>query len=181
MKTTIKVILVLAVAIAAFGFVNAANAQAPTPVYPGNGGSGRGGSGIPGTGTGNPVEQNINLDGLLDDLMANYIADALNISVDDLKVREAAGESLVEIGLSLGFDAETILDLHDQARIFALNEAVAQGLITQEQADWMLSRIDFGQYGDSSGLCVDDCTETSLQTTQKFQQGLSRGRSSIKP
>jgi hypothetical protein len=62
-----------------------------------------------------------------------------------------------------------------------LNEAVAQGLITQEQADWMLSRMDFGQYGANSGLCLDDCTETSLQTAQKSQQGLGRGRSSIKP
>ena len=181
MKTTLKVILVLAVGFAAFGFVGSASADAPSPVFPGNGGNGRGGSGTPGSGTGVPVDQNINLDGLLDDMMANFIADALGISVDELKAREAAGESLVEIGLSLGFDADTIMDLHDQARIYALTQAVADGLITQEQADWLLSRLDFGQYGSGTGLCLDDCTPTYQQSVQKYQQGNGKGRSGGKP
>ena len=182
MKTTIKILLVLTVAAAAFSFVGTANAQTPDPVFPSSGGNGRGGSGIPGTGTGIPVEQNINLDGMLDDLMSEFIADALNIDVDELKAREAAGESLMEIGLSLGFDADTIRDLQVQARIDALAEAVNQGLITQEQADWLLSRIDLGSYGSSGELCLDDdCTQPAVQTAQKYQQGLGRGRSSVKP
>ncbi len=117
---------------------------------------------------------NVNLDGILDDSMASYIADGLGISVDDLKAREAAGETLVEIGISLGFDAQTVLDLHDAARIAALNQAVADGLITAEQADWMISRMDNGQGGMNASTCTGDpatCTQTPQQTSQKHMRG----------
>jgi len=152
MKQTMIVLTILAVGLAAFGFVGDAFAQIETPLYPRNGGNGGNGRGpAAGDGTGVPMEQNINLDGLLDDVMAGFIADGLGISVDELKAREAAGETLIEIGLSLGFDAETVLALHDQARTDALTQAVADGLITQAQADWLLSRMDAGQYGAVTG------------------------------
>ena len=179
MKKTLILLTVLVVGISAFGLVGDVNAQAPTPVYPGNGGNGRGGSA--GTGTGIPMEQNISLDGLLDDLMASMIVDGLGITVEDLKAREAVGESLVEIGLSLGFDVDTILDLHEQARIDALNQALVDGLITQDQADWMISRLDNGQFGDSTGVCLEDCTQTLVQNAQKSQQGRGRNRPSSNP
>ena len=152
MKQTIIVLTILAVSLAAFGLVGNANAQVETPLYPGNGGNGNGRGPGAGGNTGVPMEQNINLAGLLDDAMAAYIANGLGISVDELKARQAAGETLVEIGLSLGFDAETVLNLHTQARIEALTQAVADGLITQAQADWLLSRMDAGQFAFGTGV-----------------------------
>lgn len=152
MKQTILVLTILAVGLAAFGLVGNANAQVETPLFPGNGGNGSGRGPAAGGNTGVPMEQNINLDGMLDDAMAAYIANGLGISVEELKAREAAGETLVEIGLSLGFDAETVLALHTQARIEALTQAVADGLITQAQADWLLSRLDMGQFAAGTGL-----------------------------
>ena len=112
------------------------------------------------------MEQNINLDGLLSDYMAEYIANELGITVDELKAREAAGETLVEIGLSLGFDQEAISEIHTQARIYAINQAVADGLITQEQADWLLSRMENGQNGGGTGTCTGDCTDQNQQSRQ---------------
>lgn len=176
---TILVLAVFAVGIVAFGFAGDVQAEELTPVYPGNGGGngGNGGNGRGGSnGTGVPLEMNINLDGAIDDIMAQQIADALGISAEDLKAREAGGETLVEIGLSLGFDADEVIAIHDQARTDALAEAVATGLLTQEEADWLLSRMAFGQYGVSLGLCDGDCTASTMtQTHSKFQRGDTRG------
>lgn len=182
-KFTIAILAVLAVGILAFGFTGEAFASQSDPAYPGNGGmggnggnGGSGGRGSNGTGTGIPLETNLNLEVSLDDVMAEMIASELGISVDELQAREAAGETLVEIGLSLGFDTDTILAIHDQARIDALAQAVADGLISQEDADWLLSRMDNGQYGTSSGLCDGDCTfSTMTQTSTKYQNGDTRG------
>ena len=163
MKKTILIITIITVGIAAFGLVSPANAQDSTPVYAGNGngnGNGRG------DGTGEPMDQNINLEGLLSDYMAEYIANELGITVEELKAREAAGETLVEIGLSLGFDQEAISEIHTQARIYAINQAVADGLITQEQADWLLSRMENGQNGGGTGDCTEDCTDQNQQSRQ---------------
>jgi hypothetical protein len=161
-------ILVLALSLAgimAFGFVSEANAEDVSPLYPGNGrGNGRNGSG---TGTGVPVQMNINLDGALDEFMADYIADALGIDVETPKAREEAGETLTEIGLSLGFDAQEVYELHAEARIAALHQAVADGLITAEQAEWMISRLDNSQSGFNVGTCTKDCDQITQKYTQK--------------
>jgi len=178
MKNIILVLTIALVGFAAFSFVSEVSAEAVTPQYPGNGGP-NGARGGNGDGTGVPMERNINLDGLLDDAMASYIASELGISVDDLKSREAAGESLVEIGLSLGFEQETIFDLHKAARIAALNLAVADGLITQEQADWMISRLDVGQFGANSGLCTGDCTPKAQKMMRNGNRGTRPAGNSI--
>jgi nitrite reductase/ring-hydroxylating ferredoxin subunit len=179
-KLTILVLTLSLVGIMAFGFAATANAEEITPVYPGNGaggngngGNGRGGSG---TGTGVPMNMNINLDGILHETMAAAIADGLGISVETLKAREDAGETLVEIGISLGFDAQAVLDLHKEARIAALNQAVADGLITAEQATWMISRLDNGQFGLSSGTCTEDPATCTQMTQRKYQKHMRGGR-----
>lgn len=181
-KFTILLIAASLVGIMALGFTGTAQAEELTPFYPGpNGGSGGGNpsgngrGGSDGTGTGVPLEMNITLDGALDDTMAAYIADGLGISVDELKAREAAGETLVEIGLSLGLDAETVLQLRVDARTTALNQAVADGTLTQEQADWLLSRLDNRQGGIAAGTCTGDCTLDGTQlSSQKHQRSNSR-------
>jgi hypothetical protein len=176
MKNLIMVLTVVAVGLAAFSFAGDVSAQALTPQLPGNGGPNgpRGGNG---DGTGIPLERNINLDGVLDDVMASYIADGLGITVDELKDREAAGESLVEIGLSLGFDQQTIFDLHTDARIYALTQAVEDGLISQADADWLISRLDNGQNGAMSGVCTGDCTPHA----QKMMRNGNRGNHPMTP
>ena len=171
-QITLMVLALSLVGIIAFGFVSDASAAEISPLNPGNGrGNGRNGGG---TGTGIPMEQNISLDGMLDEFMSAYIADGLGISVEDLKAREDAGETLVDIGLSLGFEAQTVLDLRVEARIAALNQAVADGLLTAEQAEWMLSRLDNSQAGINAGTCSEDpstCVQPQEKYTQKFMRG----------
>ena len=132
MKKTIFVFSILAVALFALSAASPALAAESQRGGPGNGG-GNGNQGDLGTGTGVPVEQNIALDGLLEDLIHENLAIALGISPAELAARLDAGETISQIGLSLDFDLTTISEIVTQARADALVQAVATGLITQQQ------------------------------------------------
>ena len=134
----------------------------------GNGGGGNGNQGELGTGTGVPVERNIALEGILEDLIHENLVTALVISPTELAARLEAGETISQIGLSLDFDLTTVCEILTQARINALAQAVATGLITQEQADWLASRGNqspAASYGDGicdgTGDCITDGTSQS--------------------
>ena len=69
-----------------------------------------------------------------------------------------AGETLADIAISLGYDVTAVSDMLAQARSDALAQAVADGSITQEQADWVAShgnQTPAASYGD--GVCLEDC------------------------
>ena len=112
-----------------------------------------------GTGTGIPVNQNLSInmeiamDGLLDDIIHDNLASGLEISPEVLAERIAAGESIYDIAISLGFDAASFSALMADARADALVQAIDLGLLSQEQADWVASR-DFGNPVFENG---DDC------------------------
>ena len=80
-------------------------------------------------------------DGILHDGIMAYFAAELNISVVDLEARLAAGETMLDIsGLTVDeFQAKML-----EARTAAIAQAVADGTLTLEQADWMTSH-GFGQ------------------------------------
>ncbi|HEX6304820.1 MAG TPA: hypothetical protein VFZ76_11560, partial [Anaerolineales bacterium] len=55
-----------------------------------------------------------------------------------------------------GFNVETFRELMIEARTEALNQAAADGVISQEQAEWMQSRMNqmwSNGYGPGSGHC----------------------------
>ncbi len=112
-----------------------------------------------GTGTGIPVNQNLSvnmeiaMDGLLDTHIHENLASGFGISSEELASRIAAGESIYDIAISLGFDAASFSALMADARAVALIQAVDRDLLTQEQADWVGSR-DFGNPVFENG---DDC------------------------
>ncbi len=169
MKKTFLVFTILGIAVLALGMTSPALAAAPLRGGPGNGGgaggNGSGGNGHQGElGTGVPVEQNIALDGVLSDLIHENLATALGIYPTDLAARLEAGETISQIGLSLGFDLDTISEILTQARIRAMAQGVDTGLITQEQANWWASRGNRNPaagYGD--GICdgTGDCLNDS--------------------
>ncbi|MBN8579957.1 MAG: hypothetical protein J0M11_07105 [Anaerolineae bacterium] len=63
----------------------------------------------------------------------------LALNVNDINTRLAAGESMYDIVLSAGVTAEEFPVMMTEVRTNAVNAAVAANVITQEQADWMLS------------------------------------------
>jgi hypothetical protein len=68
------------------------------------------------------------------------IASTLNMSVDELEAALAEGTPLVVLAEQQGVEIEVVREAMEAVRVAAINEAVAAGTITQEQADWMLER-----------------------------------------
>ena len=165
MKKILLVVSILAVAVVALSVASPAMASESLKGGPRNGDPEtlglRGNSymGELGTGTGIPVNQNLSInqeiamDGLLDDIIHENLASELGISPEVLAKRLAAGESIYDIAISFGFDAASFSALMADARADALIQAVDRGLLAQEQADWVASR-GFGNPVFENG---DDC------------------------
>ena len=79
-------------------------------------------------------------DGLLHDAMIAAFAEALDLSVDELNTRLSEGETMAEIALSTEMTIEDFRTLMLDVRAQVLDQAVADGTLTQEQADWLKSR-----------------------------------------
>lgn len=76
--------------------------------------------------------------------MQAAIAGALGITVDELEAARAEGKRLPELAAELGVALEDVLTAVKAAHEAAILQAVEDGLITQEQADWMLERHNNG-------------------------------------
>ena len=85
--------------------------------------------------------------------MHAVIADALGMSLDEFEAAIAAGETPATLALELGIDLDVIQEAMDAAHEAAFEQAVADGLITQEQADWILSHR--GGAAGQSGSMMD--------------------------
>ncbi len=173
MKKIIVLVSVLAVAVLAFGVVSPALAAGSQRGGPGNGdpaGMGMSGSGRRGgfgDSDGIPLNRNIQVDGQLEDVIHENLAEALGISLPEMEDLLASGETVSDIAISLGYDLNEFRELMDLARIDALSEAVELGTLNQEQADWLASRwtgksgSQFGssgsQYGGSGNQYGGNC------------------------
>jgi hypothetical protein len=70
------------------------------------------------------------------------VADALGLKVEELDAAQADGKRLEEIAEEQGVELQTVLDARRAALEEALAQAVTDGVITQDQADWMLEHMD---------------------------------------
>ena len=135
----IVVVAVLAVSLGIAGF---AYAQTPTPATP-----------VPGTGYGSGMMggrgprggmMGANAAGtqtgfLHDDMVAAF-AEKLGLSVDELNTRLANGETMAQIAASEGQTADQFRTLMSEVRSQAIDQAVKDGELTQQQAEWMKQR-----------------------------------------
>ena len=111
--------------------------------------------------------------GPLHTFMVTEFAKKLDLNVNDVNTRLAAGETLRDIAISEGVAVEDVPALLQEVRANALDAAVAAGVITQEQADWMKSR-GFGRggmYGKGNG----DCDGTGPQGAQTGNGMMGQG------
>jgi len=81
-------------------------------------------------------------EGPMHEAMVAAVANALGLTPEEIETRHDAGETLWEIAEAEGLSAEEIQDLMSPAHDTALEEAVANGDLTQEQADWMDSHME---------------------------------------
>ena len=68
------------------------------------------------------------------------LADALGMSVAEFEAAIANGETLATLALAQGVDLADLQAVMDAIHADAAAQAVADGLVTQEQVDWMQSR-----------------------------------------
>lgn len=129
-KIVILTVIVAALGALTLGVVMAQDDTPETPIFPGFHGGMMGGA---------------RGEGYMAEYMHAAFADALGISEEEFETRMYAGETLWDIADSLGFDADEIAELHNQARLEALELAVEDGFLSQEQFDWMQERM--GEYG----------------------------------
>jgi hypothetical protein len=161
MKKALFVFAILGVTVLALGLAGFAYAQSQTPMGPfesgmwgENQGFGPGSHGYPGFGPG--AMGNYGDPGQLEEYMHPALAEALGLTPEELETRHEAGETFWEIAEGQGFTLEEAQELMLQVRADALTQAVADGLLTQEQADWMSSRMSLMEangYGPGSGEC----------------------------
>ena len=135
-KLIIGITLVGVIALAAFSAVGVAQAETAEPPATRGGG--------PGGGPRGPLAG----DGVLHDYIIANLAAELGITVEELESRLAGGETFMEIALSLGFDFETAREMMANAREAAIEQALADGVITEEEAEFYRSR---GTGGPSGG------------------------------
>ncbi|MCJ7733449.1 MAG: hypothetical protein MUP11_02780 [Anaerolineales bacterium] len=165
MKRILLVVSLFTIAVVALGVTSPALAAESVKGGPRNGDPEEWGRrqyenlGELGMGTGVRVEQNLSInqeiamDGLLDDIIHQHLAFELGISSEELSARIADGESIYDIAIGLGEDAASFSLIMAEVRIDALTQAVELDLLTQDQADWMASR----GFGNPVFESVEDC------------------------
>ncbi len=96
--------------------------------------------------------------GIMRDYMISAFADSVGLTVDQVNTRLSNGETFKEIALAQGKTEADLPALVSQVRQAALDKAVADGVITQAQADLMLERMkDYSGEGFGPGYGFGDC------------------------
>jgi hypothetical protein len=79
-------------------------------------------------------------------VMHTRLADLLGMSLDELEAAMAEGTRLSQLMIEADVDAETVRAAMTEVRETAVAEALADGTITQEQADCVLSKTERGPH-----------------------------------
>lgn len=84
----------------------------------------------------------------LDDASLEAVANVLDMSTDDLSAALQNGETLQDLADKAGVDMQAIKDalntVHETEMRDRINQAVADGTMSQEKADWLLEGLDKG-------------------------------------
>jgi hypothetical protein len=139
MKNKMSILLAgLLVALLVVGVVGATSAYA------------QGGTDLPLHGGRGPGGRGLGLEGL------QAAAQALNMTTDELINALQSGKTLEELATEAGVDIQDVQDAIQAAQTTAMREriqqAVTDGTITQEHADWLLEGLDKGFIGGPGGF-----------------------------
>lgn len=82
-------------------------------------------------------------------------AKALDMTADELSTQLWGGKSLADLAEEAGVDLQDVRDAVEaacqQATRDAIEQAVTDGSITREHADWLLEGLDKGYWGSGAG------------------------------
>lgn len=94
--------------------------------------------------------------GDLDDASLETMSELLGLSADDLSAALEDGKTIHELADAAGVEMQTITDAMSVIREEAMREHIAQaledGTMTQEQADWMLEGLEDGSFSKRGGF-----------------------------
>lgn len=128
--------VVVAIAIVAVVLSVPSPAFAQGPADPGTPGAPYGPGGMMGQGRGNGWMAQYR------DEMHTAIAEALGLSVEEFDAARASGQTVWQIAETQGVSIETLQAAMQAAHADILEQAVADGTLTQEQADAMLAHMN---------------------------------------
>jgi hypothetical protein len=87
-------------------------------------------------------------------VMHTYVVEAfaaeLDLTVDEVNTRMLNGETMYQIAIAEGVAQDQVAALLTKVHTAAFDKAVAAGVLTREQADWMLQRMQ-GMYANGYG------------------------------
>ena len=159
MKKTVLLLTVGLVVIAALSAAGLVYAQDATPTTPTTPWGGRG-AGMMGGANGGPgmmgnrgAARGTGI-GPMHTYMVEAYAETLGLSVEDVQAEFEAGKTMWQIAADQGLSDEEVQNVMVAARATALSAMVADGVLTQEQADFMLERMNTMMAGDfTPGSC----------------------------
>lgn len=109
---------------------------------------------------------------------AQAVADALGITVEELEAAKEAGTSMEDLAAQNGTTVEAIKTAMVDARVNALNQAVADGDLPQEKADWMLEKMELrqlmAQVIDKDAI-MEAIAKTAGLTAEEFETARADG------
>ena len=83
-------------------------------------------------------------------------AEALNMTADELSTQLWGGKPLADLADEAGVELQAVRDAVtaacEQATRDAIEQAVEDGSLTREHADWLLEGLDNGYWGSGSGF-----------------------------
>jgi hypothetical protein len=94
-------------------------------------------------------------EGLMHESMIDSLAESLALTPQEIEARHDAGESIWEIAEGEGLSDEEIRELMFSSHYAALEDAVLEGLLNQEQAEWMnehMNQMWDGDYDHCGGV-----------------------------
>ena len=148
----VLVALVLAVGVAGYAYAQ----TPPQPTTPWGRGGMMGGGGMMGRGGG--YGAGMMAGGYYSSMhtyMVAVVAKALNMTTDELNAELTSGKTMWLVAQEKGVSAEKFQQIMIDARKTALDQMVADGLLTQAQADAMLARMQnmpmWGGTGEAGG------------------------------
>jgi len=182
MKKILLVIGILSIALLTLGVAGFAYAQSQTPLTPeypygagmmgDSGGIGHGmmgGYGMHALSGAEGIGWNGEY-GPMHDAMVAALAEALDITSEEVEARHDAGETMWQIAAADGLTDEEIRDVMLSAHDLALEDAVANGWLMEEQAEWMdahMEQIWSGNY--QNGGFGDHCGGSQFNNSSHRQ------------
>lgn len=98
-------------------------------------------------------------EGPMHQIMIDTLAESLELSPQEIEARHDAGESLWDIAIAEGLSEEEIRELMFSAHDTVLENAISEGWLTQDQADWMdehMEQMWDGDYGHCGGVSENE-------------------------